>query len=67
MADATRQTAALTEKAVVDSVRAKGARPAENGAAPRSAFVVKSDVNKLTKEDRATIALKAMRGEHIEF
>lgn len=67
MADATRQTAALTEKAVVDSVRAKGARPAENGAAPRSAFVVKSDVSKLTKEDRATIALKAMRGEHIEF
>lgn len=62
-----RQTAALTEKAVVDSVRAKGARPAENGVAPRSAFVVKDDVTKLNKQDRAAIAQKAMRGERISF
>lgn len=67
MADANKQTAELTEKAVVDSVRAKGARPAENGAVPRSAFVVKDDVRKLTKQERAEIAQKAMRGEHIEF
>lgn len=67
VADTTKQTAALTEKAVIDSVRAKGARPAENGTAPRSAFVVKDDVSKLTKQDRAEIARRAMRGEHIEF
>lgn len=67
MADATKQTAALTEKAVIDSVRAKGARPAENGTAPRSAFVVKDDVSKLTKKDRAAIAQKAMRDEIIQF
>ena len=67
MAEANKQTAELTEKAVVDSVRAKGARPAENGAVPRSAFVVKDDVNKLTKEDRAEIAKKVMRGESISF
>ena len=67
MAESNKQTAELTEKAVVDSVRAKGARPAENGAVPRSAFVVKDDVSKLTKEDRAAIAQKAMRGERIEF
>ena len=67
MAEQNKQTAELTEKAVVDSVRAKGARPAENGAVPRSAFVVKDDVNKLSKEDRAQIAIKAMRGEIISF
>lgn len=67
VADTTKQTAELTEKAVIDNVRAKGARPAENGTAPRSAFVVKDDVSKLTKQDRAAIAQKAMRGEIIQF
>lgn len=59
--------AKATEKQVVSSIRAKGARPQENGMAAQSAFVVKDDVSKLTKQERAEIARRAARGEHIEF
>lgn len=65
--DATRTAAAVTEKRVVDNVRAKGARPQENGTASQSAFTVKDDVTKLTKKDRAEIARRAARGEIITF
>lgn len=67
LANATQSAAQATEKAVVDSVRAKGARPAENGISSKSAFVVKDDVKKLTKEDRANIAARVARGEMISF
>lgn len=60
-------TAQETEKKVVDGIRAKGARPQENGTASRSAFVVKDDVSKLTKQDRAEAIRRAARGERIEF
>lgn len=56
-----------TEKRVVDNVRAKGQRPSENGTSPTSAFTIKSDVNKLTKADRAEIAARIARGEIISF
>lgn len=59
--------ARATEKQVVDGIRAKGARPQENGTAAQSAFTVKDDVTKLTKKDRADIARRVARGEHIEF
>lgn len=65
--DAMRTSAANTEKAVVNNVRAKGARPQENGTAAQSAFTVKDDVSKLTKKDRAEIARRAMHGEIISF
>lgn len=58
---------AMTEKRVVDNVRAKGARPVENGTASQSGFIVKDDVSKLTKKDRADIARRVMRGEMIGF
>lgn len=57
--------AQATEKQIVDSIRAKGARPQENGTAAQSAFVVKDDVSKFTKKDRAEIARRAARGEII--
>lgn len=60
-------TAAQTEKRVVDNVRAKGSRPAENGAAAQSGFIVKDDVSKLTKKDRAEIAKRVMRGDVVSF
>ena len=60
-------TAQAAEKRAVDNVRARGARPAENGSTSRSAFVVKNDVHQLTRADRAEIARRAMRGEQIEF
>ena len=59
--------AKATEKQVVDGIRAKGARPAENGTTSQGAFIVKDDVSKLTKKDRQEIIRRAARGEHIEF
>lgn len=59
--------AKATEKQVVDGIRAKGTRPQENGTASQSAFIVKDDVSKLSKRDRAEIARRAARGERIEF
>ena len=59
--------AKATEKQVVDGIRAKGARPQENGTAAQSAFTVKDDVSKLSRKDRAEIARRVARGEIIEF
>lgn len=58
---------AQTEKALVDNIRAKGSRPAENGTSSASTFTYKSDVSKLNKADRAEIARRVARGERIEF
>lgn len=58
---------AQTEKTLVDNIRAKGSRPAENGTSGASTFTYKSDVSKLNKADRAEIARRVARGERIEF
>lgn len=65
--DAMRTSAADAAKRVVASVRAKGVRPAENGTAAQSAFTVKDDVSKLSRQDRAEIARRVARGERISF
>ena len=62
-----KSTAQMTEKRVVDNIRSKGNRPVENGASSQSAFVVKNDVRKLSRADRAEIARRASRGEMISF
>ena len=59
--------AKATERQVVDGIRAKGARPQENGTTSQSAFTVKDDVGKLTKAERAEIARRVARGETIKF
>lgn len=59
--------AKATEKQVVAGIRAKGTRPQENGTAAQSAFTVKDDVSKLTRKDRAEIARRVERGEHVVF
>lgn len=59
--------AAQAQKQVVDNIRSRGSRPAENGTVSRSGFTYKSDVSKLSKEDRAEIARRAARGETITF
>ena len=64
VAQSAAQTAA---RQVTDNVRARGARPAENGVSSGSGFLVKSDVSKLTKKDRAEIARRAAHGEKIIF
>lgn len=59
--------AKATEKAVTDGIRARGARPQENGAGAGAGFTIKDDVSRLTKKDRAEIARRAARGETIKF
>lgn len=57
-----------TEKAVMNDIRARGSRPAENGSKSQSAAVArKDDVNKLTGDDLDEIARRVARGERIEF
>lgn len=60
-------TAAQTEKAVTDNIRARGMRPKENGTAAQAAFTVKDDVTKLTRQDREDIARRVAMGEMIRF
>ncbi len=67
MGDAMQVTAANTEKAVADNVRARGTRPAENGTNAQSAFTVKDDPSKLSKADFEEIARRVARGEIITF
>lgn len=67
LADAVGTTAASVENAVVNNIRAKGSRPTENGSSPQSAFIVKDDVTKLSRKDRAEIARRVARGEKITF
>lgn len=58
---------AETERDVVDNIRAKGARPAENGTQSRSAFTGKVNVHNLSKAQRAELARRAERGEVIDL
>lgn len=57
--------AKATEKKVVEGIRAKGMRPSEAGASTSSAFTSAKDVRKLTKQERADIARRVMRGETV--
>lgn len=59
--------AKATERAVTETIKAKGKRPAENGAAGQSGVLVKDDVTKLTKHDREEIMRRVARGERIVF
>ena len=59
------EEAALSKAA--KSVSVNAARPSENGLGNQSGVIVKNDVSKLTKKDRADIAKRAARGERIEF
>lgn len=55
------------EKAVTEAIRARGERPAENGASTQNGVTTGVDVSKLTREQRAEIAKRAARGETITF
>lgn len=52
---------------VLASIRAGNARPAENGASPRSGLPVKDDVSGLSRKDRAHYIKRAAKGESIRF
>lgn len=68
MSAATQNAAKKTEQNVVNNIRAKGNRPAENGAASQgAAFTVKSDPSKLTLADFDEIARRVRNGENITY
>lgn len=70
MGGALQHTAVQTEKKVLDSIRARGARPAENGAGGSSGAREKPiDVTKLTKQQRQELIERARRNpdERISF
>lgn len=49
------------------NLKAKQNRPAENGTSSKTAVIVKNDVSKLTRKERAEIARRAQYGEKITF
>ncbi len=60
--------AKTAEENVVQSIRAKGGRPAENGAcADNSPILTKSDPSQLTLREFEQIARRVSRGERITF
>ena len=65
--DAVSSSVRKTEKAVADNIRARGARPAENGSSSQGGYQVASDVRNLTKEQRIELVKKARSGEVIKF
>ena len=64
---AARVAAQKAEQNTVAKLKSKAARPSENGTSSSSSAVIKNDVSKLTKADRAEIARRAARGEIIKF
>lgn len=58
-------TARATEQQVTANVRARGARPTENGTASQGGFTIKSDPSKWSKKDRAAVVRKVERGEPV--
>lgn len=59
--------AKAAERAVTATIQAKGMRPTENGAVGQGGILVKDDVTKLTRADRAEIIRRVARGEKIAF
>ena len=66
--NATAKNAAQTaSEQMAANIKARAARPSENGTSSKSAVIVKNDVSNLSKAYRAEIALRAQRGEKIKF
>ena len=65
--DALRTTAQTVEQGVVERIRQRGARPAENGTHPGSAAVTGADVNRMTRSQREALERQALHGAKISF
>lgn len=59
------QTAKETEKQVTDQIRARGSRPPEGGAGTQSGFMLADGTANMSKQERAAIAERILRGETI--
>lgn len=66
--NATAMNAAKSASAQMQAnIKKNASRPRENGMSTQSAAIVRNDVSKLTRKDRAEIARRAARGDIIEF
>ena len=65
--DAARVAAQTADAQAQARIKSKASRPSENGTSSKSAVIVKSDVSKLTRKERAEIARRVARGENISF
>ena len=65
--DALRQTARTVEQGVVERIRQRASRPAENGTRPGSAAVTRADVASMTRAQREALERQALHGVQIKF
>ena len=65
--DALQQTARTVEQGVVERIRQRSARPAENGTSPSGAAVTRADVASMTRAQREALERRAMHGVRISF
>ena len=61
------QTARTVEQGVVERIRQRSARPAENGTSPGGAAVTRADVASMTRAQREALERRAMHGVKISF
>lgn len=65
--DALQQTARTVEQGVVERIRQRSARSAENGTSPSGAAVTRADVASMTRAQREALERRAMHGVKISF
>ena len=61
------RAAQAVEQGVVERIRQRAARPAENGTRPGSAAVTGADVSRMSRAQREALERKALHGERIVF
>lgn len=62
-----RQAAQSAGQQMQANIKNRQSRPSENGTSSQSAVIVKNDVSRLSKADRAEVVKRAMRGDIIKF
>ena len=65
--DALRQTARTVEQGVVERIRQRASRPAENGLRPGAAASVRPDVAAMTRAQREALERRVLHGAQIEL
>lgn len=67
IAPAMQFAAQQTARQITDNIKARGARPLENGSSAQGAVIVKTDPSKLTKAEIEECIRRATAGEQISF
>lgn len=67
LSNAMHYTAQKVSEQVTNNIKARGARPTENGVSSQTASSVKVDVSKLTSKELADIRRRVAAGEEISF